>query len=656
MKEERIHYLAEGDLAIYIDWKKSVDIISRLENVDGEFSIVDFLEMYCICHLHYLVSKSKVEFKDAAYNPRAFDSKIRELNKLWQEGVMTINNENFVDKCTSLPYYYEELYFKIIADKGIYKKIEPEQVACLLSSDKGIINDILLQTKLVRHFDEVLKLFLISYEKTAELLASTFCMSKDSATLMQSSYSFPSLDSKQYNDIIIRYAKSEKANLNYLRPLYNSPVSLPFKLDRQTQVALKKQIRKSNNEILNSDNANVTEYGVVIELDETESDILTYIKADVDSVEQSVTYRYKLGVKSLINGDLDAKRCFLRTLIKLGDNNHFGLINNPREIDEMEYIFVDYGKDAYGLNFEGRRKHEVALSAMFMLDWYLVNKQSSCIEEWLYEIVDDCIKRKNNVDGLRFEVCKSDVEYAVRVKNLTSEIEGLCKQVLLYIEEGEIDPDFLEEYTEPIRYTKLISTQKIKNIYLKSEKSSEYKRHLPMYSQRNGSWKLKGENPTRYKSLIDLLLTEKDVKLSDLDDHLVTKVKSLMEDGIIEETIMGTIFPKTSPLTMTMTELFSYQYLTPYSTSMKLCPGAPLALVESGQLDADNLLLSKHEIDYIVYVTTKKFGDGLDIRNKYAHGTSSGDKKSDEGSYYHFLVVAILIIEKIVFDLDLQKK
>ena len=61
----------------------------------------------------------------------------------------------------------------------------------------------------------------------------------------------------------------------------------------------------------------------------------------------------------------------------------------------------------------------------------------------------------------------------------------------------------------------------------------------------------------------------------------------------------------------------------------------------------ENTLFSKNEYDYLNFYLNSKFSNGLELRNKYAHGTHSTDGSQHFNDYFKFLEILVLIIIKI---------
>jgi hypothetical protein len=69
----------------------------------------------------------------------------------------------------------------------------------------------------------------------------------------------------------------------------------------------------------------------------------------------------------------------------------------------------------------------------------------------------------------------------------------------------------------------------------------------------------------------------------------------------------------------------------------------------------DNSLFTEEERRYFNYYLNKKeFTNGLDLRNKYLHGSNSKSVDEHERDYYILLKLLILAIHKINEDLKLE--
>ena len=85
----------------------------------------------------------------------------------------------------------------------------------------------------------------------------------------------------------------------------------------------------------------------------------------------------------------------------------------------------------------------------------------------------------------------------------------------------------------------------------------------------------------------------------------------------------------------------SFSYLKKYKYILK-------EFESLGMIEFSSSLFSKPEQDYYNYLLNKSvFDNGLDLRNKYLHGTQKLDEYSNNQDYYIFLRILILIVIKI---------
>lgn len=81
-------------------------------------------------------------------------------------------------------------------------------------------------------------------------------------------------------------------------------------------------------------------------------------------------------------------------------------------------------------------------------------------------------------------------------------------------------------------------------------------------------------------------------------------------------------------------------------------------LIASGEMESENTLFSRPEQDYLNFMLNRsKFSNGLDLRNRYLHGTYSHQSENQQmQDYIHFLNMMILIIGKIYEEFALREK
>ena len=76
--------------------------------------------------------------------------------------------------------------------------------------------------------------------------------------------------------------------------------------------------------------------------------------------------------------------------------------------------------------------------------------------------------------------------------------------------------------------------------------------------------------------------------------------------------------------------------------------GKNIVVIASGDLCEGKTLFSIPEQQYLDFILNKSaYSDGLDLRNKYSHGTTSTNEAKHHENYLEFLKIMVLIIIKI---------
>jgi len=157
----------------------------------------------------------------------------------------------------------------------------------------------------------------------------------------------------------------------------------------------------------------------------------------------------------------------------------------------------------------------------------------------------------------------------------------------------------------------------------------------------------------KYKNLYYLLLFE-DIKLDDFKRYQKPAIEELIEEGYlkinskdyvkIEKFVMLTLIGK-----LFEDEVLSYWHFTTDARSV-------IDEMEKKELIYfDNTLFAENEQKYFNYYLNKsEFTNGLDLRNKYLHGTNRNSDKEHENSYFIYLKLLVLAILKIEDDLIIK--
>lgn len=200
--------------------------------------------------------------------------------------------------------------------------------------------------------------------------------------------------------------------------------------------------------------------------------------------------------------------------------------------------------------------------------------------------------------------------------------------------------------SSPVRVEDIPSLVHNKYVYSNGGQIDKVMHNL--FSDQSMLYSVKEYNRKGYKSLFELLSNEH-VSWESLEDYLQPSYQELIslgyivvEDGYIHLTDMYKI--------TILRDLYNNDVISYYRIPIahrhivdKLC--------QDGILRFESRLFTLAEIDYFNFVLNKSFCNGLDLRNKYVHGSHGIDALVIKGDYYTLLRMSILILMKIIDDI-----
>lgn len=193
-----------------------------------------------------------------------------------------------------------------------------------------------------------------------------------------------------------------------------------------------------------------------------------------------------------------------------------------------------------------------------------------------------------------------------------------------------------------IIFSQLISLQEKKYVYAKSEQvirctNDLFSNQMLCFSD-DGS--LNG-----YENFCEALLALGKIDKKLLDRNFQQEaLQRLISFGAISD--MDGFYTINNPQAVVLRHLFDkevlcYNYCEPLQKILD-------DLIERGDLSEGKTLFSIPEQQYLDFILNKAtYSDGLDLRNKYSHGTTSTNEAKHFENYLEFLKIMVLIIIKI---------
>jgi len=622
-----VKFYSKTDMSGGYYLRKAEQIFNDFDESLKYNDINQIIELYnTCCYLDeglYLESWS--EYQKKKYNEIAKKFK-SSIGKCFSK----IDEDNIWDIYYQIDSLYNDDFWKLFENFKIYKRLSGEIFKKLLTHDHVSLYDVLACKSIVNYYGIELTEYLLNDNGSAELLLREYAEAK---TNNEKKCYFPKvLGETEKIKIITDYIESDSTNSNYLKLIYETQSTPELPIPDKVKLAAKRMYTKKLNEIFET--GVKFSYGAQVSFRNDQDEV---VKSGIVNRDICVSYS-----RDWIKQNQDYPT-LLNNFIYLFEytDTQFRVqhVSKTSQMGIFERTLGVKGKKEYLTGTAFNQLQGLAMLQLISYDRELkdINIHIEDLVEWFFR---DYLKGEFEVEGFYIKLPSEDSTYLEKCRTLVSEIDSILKQFKLYVEDGEIDHELLQLSSEHLFFKDIPSLIKTKYIYgnskeyntasfyLFSDQSPLY--HIKMYDKYNKLPQLLcNENLTReefdeyQRQGIDWLLENKYL-YTDKTGYLKL---DLLKVGIIKELFDNEV------LCLGYSELFSKQLEE---------------LETKGVIMYESSLFSKPEQNYFNYLLNKaEFSNGLDLRNRYLHGTQSNDEKVHEQDYFIFLKIMILIVIKI---------
>lgn len=608
--------------------KKQVTLIENFDSEKSYSDINDIVELYIIkkaFELNVLVP----EWDNEKYNS------LKAISKQFSKSIgiffSKLNCNSLISFISDIEVTNHCAFWEMYSDLKLYERIQSSEFEHVLENSHIDISSILLQKKLVNNYDEVISEYLSKIPTTAELLITQFYSEYSNKRTLY----FPTaLSVKDRERIIISYINSEFPNANYLHLISYSQSCKELPLLDKTKLLAKKRYEELLVEL--SDRGFSVVYGVQTEVKPLQSDDLfreekkdkkiiytLNLKWIEDNLDYPTLLNNLIYQLKIVDNDLQSNAVSIKS--KLGVfEKHLGLKGNK------DYLI------GTAFNIE-RMRIESCIAAYNDI---LINNRIH-IEELYKWFFENYLKKEFGVENYYYSASSSNSNYIEKIRNIVVEIDGVLKQFRMIVEDGRIDRELFEISSEHIFFDSLKSMIEKKYAYSRSDELNKEMQYL--FSRQSMLTRVKSKD-TKYHCFFELLHSE-EVFLSDFYPFQLTNINWLISRGVIQEDENGVLILN-HIRSIVLYRLFSREVICCKYSSI-LMPTIE-HLVQEGEMVFESTLFTRAEMDYLNYMLNKsEFSNGLDLRNKYSHGTNTIDEKIQKSDYLILLSIMALIVIKI---------
>lgn len=624
MNKKLISYHEKG---IYISLETQNMVFSYLESFDDCTEVITLESVIELYHVYKYLSLD------------IFSEKITKKGKI-RTCIGTFFSQkkliDLVEDYEQLNNDFKKSFIHLISEFDIIKHISVDEFSKFVDDSNIDIYWILLEKKLSVKYQNAIKTKIISVPRNFEYIIDAHISKQKEIYLPKN------ITQEEIDTLARRYCELESSNLNYLERIYKWPSNNELKLSNRVKLKAKKSYERQRDALF--DNSRNFSYKLEVSF---KHDLLNDMELD----PTSSTYDLKLNFnKDWLEQELDFSTILNNYIYYFSFFNpvlgQFNILDSPYRSEGLwGKIKVTHPGDYPETFTFNHKRNFLLLVFVAYFDFLSFNKID--LEDVFETFYKKLIVEHYNINGFYFSASNPTITYYERCKSLIPEIEGLLKQFELFREDGEVDEELLEIDADSINYQKIKSIFPKKYIYFNSEEIISL---CNLIFDNLSSL----ANSERTSSFYDRV--KKGLYFRDIESYNKDKLDNLEKKGIIGVGITGQFFFKDIEIITIFKEIWEFGYIS------TLQEEEILEIVEE-EINKDNLkygntLFSKQEIDYISYILdSKRFSNGLHIRNSIVHGSFSRKKEGEYKKYYmELLIILLLYTFKINEELDYNQK
>jgi len=305
-------------------------------------------------------------------------------------------------------------------------------------------------------------------------------------------------------------------------------------------------------------------------------------------------------------------------------------------------------KNEYHTGFVFARKNIMSRLQFEIMENYLI-RRGRPIENLIENFVKSTFSDHLGIEEILFNMPKSDLSPSEKIRLLAPEMEYLLKQFKYFVTDDFIDHELLQIDSTPILYSDIPSLVNKKYIF------SQHRtiKLLQQYFFNPNSILVTRKNHENRKTFFQVLLKEK-VLISDFEHYQQPHLDQLLHDGHLNINENGTIEMANSIMVFIAGELRKNGNLS-YWHFPSFIQSEIDRFIDNGLLEISNKLFTTDEVSYLnFFMNMKEFSNGMDLRNKYLHGSNNRSLEQQKLDYLYFLRTFILVLLKLKDDMTLN--
>jgi hypothetical protein len=620
MKRERVVFYSKKDLAAEHHLLLAERVLEAFDENAVYEDVNDVLELASI-RLYIKNEMFLRSWDDERIN--RYKNTIDKFPSIISRFIAPWLGKKFVSEYDFIEYGYRSIFWESVADFGIFKSLSNGDFAEWLKTHGSELHDILLHEKIVNRFSAEL-ISVIKNSKIATELLIEHALFKPKKTV----YWPKALSDSDKREMVKAYMGSDCFNVNYLKKIQNASRNAEPKIDEELRLMAKEAYEKwfARQITLRRVGVQVSFLpSMDVPIRYTEENQLMLVECSSEWVKthldfQSISLMLKTGFRFTDNDGRSTLPFYKKDRLLFVD---MGVPTDNKEVYPKDCFAMVLRDLLYGALLDSYRS-ELWKNGLYFEDIF-----KCFFEKWL--------PLAYGVKDFSFDPPSIQTTNLEKIKIILPEIERILKIYKMF-QEGNVNSNLLNTFSSPVsNWDELKSLLGRKHVYPAKEGYAVFN---ILFSQHLSVYCLLKTSGEKYKNFYERLQSEKvsydifDSQCRELLQYLIDVDCISVKEGLVE-------YNKTK--CELLKDIYDNDVLNtlPLNSEERQCIDE---LIAKSVIVASDSLFSTNEQNYISFVWSDSYKNGLAIRNRYLHGAYSPNDPQIHRDYIEILKLLVMIM------------
>lgn len=646
MSFDRVRFFPRSDWGYGVGMEK-IEIL-EIPDYNG-ITINDAIEYYQI--KRYFDDGARVKsWTDAQY--QEYKEKSKKLYGLCMRFFNALNDQTIIEQHEAVDTLYGSIFWELFESCKLYNTISDSVFEQLIQCEHIMPEDLFSYRSMVMKYGSLLRNYLINSGFGARILIHAYEQDYMIRTSTEKLFLPAELSGEDVCQILLQYIEDEKANLNDVLAIFRMKAKERFPVTDDIRLKAKRRFDEESQKILNDDKAIKVLYNLGVSIVSNQEELVVRNRKgwDIHISYSDKWFLETLDFPSILNNFI--------YLFEYADclQMRCKLVSTQADSDFLERAMQ---KELTNIYLDNNSFHlRSGVSKMQMVAYCKFLKQHGIqyenVIKWFFS---EYLQQEFGCSEIRAAFPSEGARYAEKCSTLCSTFDAVLKQFNAYVDYGHIDFDLISISSGSVKLTDVHSLVKKKYVYGTGE-AFEWVTYMLFSDQSIVSYVERIHNMGRDYSTLYELLSHEEVLLSDYQDREIPAINQLSSYGVIKIEQNGRIILADMDKVYILLDLYKNDVISRQHLPKEIQPTID-EMINNGMLFEKDSLLSIPEINFYNYILNRvEYVNGLDLRNKYAHGIMQVnlDEAVHESNYYILLILFTILAIKINDDFCLREK